>query len=89
MRVFEKLAAWGCPFRFMSRGKHSFAVEGDSTEPDFVPVSFACVHFYERWNRENGEEDGKEIPEWMQWWSHKVYARWLLDGTVRRALESK
>lgn len=64
---FEKIAAWGYPFRLMSGGRHTLQVLPvkvklqDGTE--LVKVTFGCVADYERRNRVTGQEEGKVIPK--------------------------
>ncbi|KDQ49729.1 hypothetical protein JAAARDRAFT_63507 [Jaapia argillacea MUCL 33604] len=91
IRFFEKIASWGYPFRLMSGGRHTLEVMmddrsggGGEGEGEWV-LSFGCAHDYERVNPVDGKEDGKVVPEWVGW-THKTWARWLLDGAVKELM---
>lgn len=85
---FEKIAAWGYPWRLMSGGRHSIGVvEIPDSDGNEVEVIFGCAHEYERWNRANGKEDGKVIPDWTGW-CHRMYGRLVLDDAVRQLMKN-
>ena len=90
-RFFEKLAAWGYPWRLMEGGRHEWTVgSGGGEAGDEVEVRFASAHDYKVIAGEGGE--GKVIPKWVQT-LHRAYARFLLDEAVKevrtRAAQSK
>lgn len=85
--LWEIAAKYGAPWRHISGGRHCFEVieeEGKGKEGE-VLVRFGCVTDMERVNRlhREGGEDGKGMP-WLYVWLHEVYARWLVDGAVKR-----
>ncbi|KAK6504709.1 hypothetical protein TWF481_006648 [Arthrobotrys musiformis] len=85
--LWEVLAKYGAPWRHISGGRHCFEVieEEGGKEKGEVLVRFGCVIDMERVNRLDREkgEDGKGMPA-VYVWLHEVYARWLVDGAVRR-----
>ncbi|KAF3931195.1 hypothetical protein ABW19_dt0206205 [Dactylella cylindrospora] len=85
---WERLASWGMPWRHISGGRHCLEVIFDEPRPEsktkeYATIRFGCVLDLEKRNPITGEEDGKVMPGFYVW-IHEMYARWLLDGAVRR-----
>lgn len=82
-RFFERLAAWGYPWRLMEGGRHEWSVGHASTLPgeseEMVEVRFSAAHDYRVVEGEKGE--GKVIPQWVVR-AHRAYSRALLDQAV-------
>ncbi|KAG9782031.1 hypothetical protein ABEF93_005583 [Exophiala dermatitidis] len=79
---FEKLAAWGYPWRLMSGGRHELNVElldGNGEEP-MVEVRFAAAHDYQIVPSEGDRQ--KIIPGWVMR-LHKGFGRFVLDQVVK------
>ncbi|KAF7791296.1 hypothetical protein EIP86_002310 [Pleurotus ostreatoroseus] len=74
---FERIAAWGYPWRMMDGGRHEWCVKGMG---ETVEVRFAAAHDYKVVAEEGPE--GKIIPRWVQR-LHRAYARFLLDQAVK------
>ncbi|KAK6528416.1 hypothetical protein TWF281_009657 [Arthrobotrys megalospora] len=84
--LWEVAAKYGAPWRHISGGRHCFEViEEEGGKEGEVMVRFGCVIDMERVNRQDraSGEDGKGMPGFYVW-LHEVYARWLVDGAVRR-----
>lgn len=83
-RLFEKIARWGYPWRFMSGGRHEISVsepfKGDGGE--YVEVLFATAHDYKIIPEEGDLSKQKAIPEWTGR-LHRAFARLVLDVAVR------
>ncbi|KAL4781779.1 hypothetical protein BJX76DRAFT_359540 [Aspergillus varians] len=88
--LFEKIARWGYPWRFMSGGRHEMSVskpyfvsgrEGEEEEGWVVDVRFSSAHDYEIVPAEGGLEGQKTIPEWTVR-LHRGFARLVLDRAV-------
>jgi hypothetical protein len=81
---FEKLAAWGYPFRLVEGGRHEFSVgaspEGGDAASATVEVRFSAAHDYAVVEGERGE--GKVMPKWVLR-LHRAYARLLLDRAAQ------
>ncbi|KAJ5885086.1 hypothetical protein N7495_009596 [Penicillium taxi] len=80
---FEKMAAWGYPWRLMSGGRHEFSVSEPfevKGEGRVVEVRFASTHDYEIVESEGDQQ--KIIPAWTLR-IHRGYARLLLDMSAR------
>ncbi|KIP09281.1 hypothetical protein PHLGIDRAFT_48797, partial [Phlebiopsis gigantea 11061_1 CR5-6] len=84
VRFFERLAAWGYPWRMMEGGRHEWSIGQVGRLPgeseDMVEVRFSAAHDYKIIEGEAGE--GKIIPQWVLR-GHRAYARLLLDEAVR------
>lgn len=76
--VHKAAVDWAYPWRFMTGGRHEFAV-GEPDNDGLVEVRFASAHDYERVNQEGHKQ--KTIPEWTAR-LHRVYAMWLLDERI-------
>lgn len=83
-RFFDKLAAWGSPWKLMEGGRQEWSIGSVSRLPgeteDMVEIRYACGQDYKIVVGENGE--GKMVPDWFGR-IHRVYARILLDETAR------
>ncbi|EKM55655.1 uncharacterized protein PHACADRAFT_256436, partial [Phanerochaete carnosa HHB-10118-sp] len=84
VRFFEKLAAWGYPWRLMEGGRHEWSIGPLSQYPGedetMVEVRFAVAHDYKIIKGE--KEPGKVVPQWVLR-AHRAYARYLLDEAAR------
>ncbi|EPS36660.1 hypothetical protein H072_9784 [Dactylellina haptotyla CBS 200.50] len=65
--------------------------EGDGKqEEEYVTVRFGCALDIEKVNRLDGTglPDGKLMPGWYIW-LHEMYARWLVDGAVKKLARNR
>ncbi|KAJ3555130.1 hypothetical protein NM688_g2746 [Phlebia brevispora] len=76
---FERIAAWGYPWRLMDGGRHEWSVQ--QTDDGEVEVRFAAAHDYKVVQEEGSA--GKIIPRWVLR-LHRAYARFLLDEVVEQ-----
>jgi len=92
VQLFEKISRWGYPFRLMLGGRHEFTAtllsptRADSEHE--VLVRFSAAHDHLICDEEGSLEKQKRIPKWVQW-SHRVFARWVLDEAVKEAVKQK
>lgn len=80
---FEKIAAWGYPWRLMSGGRHELNVqllETTGDEEPMVEVRFAAAHDYQIVPSEGDNQ--KIIPMWVMR-LHRGFGRFVLDRAVK------
>jgi len=84
IRFFEKIAAWGYPWRLMEGGRHEWSIGELSQFPGedelMVEVRLATAHDYKI--VEGEKEPGKTVPQWVLR-AHRAYARFLLDEAAK------
>lgn len=83
--VFDKMAQYGYPWRFMIGGFHELIVqdlpERNERGEELVRVTYALTEAYDLHPLGKKEEDKKTVPKWTLTF-HRDYARSMLHGTI-------